>query len=139
MTGEVFLRMIPLLAAHGIHTLRDARRAAEKIQPRSSTERATPPGLARSSPITQSTPFAIMTFVATLARELAVQGKPDRSRRQLAGWRRHRAFVARYRKEATGGWTILNYACWKNGSADLRRSWRIDAASSSPASANRGS
>ncbi|NMQ20107.1 DNA polymerase III subunit epsilon [Candidatus Competibacter phosphatis] len=31
VTGEIFLRMIPLLAAHGIHTLRDAREAAEKI------------------------------------------------------------------------------------------------------------
>jgi len=31
VTGEVFLRMIPLLAAHGIHTLGDARTAAEKI------------------------------------------------------------------------------------------------------------
>jgi DNA polymerase-3 subunit epsilon len=31
VTGEVFLRMIPLLAAHGIRTLGDARAAAEKI------------------------------------------------------------------------------------------------------------
>jgi len=31
VTGEIFLRMIPLLAAHGIHTLRDAREAAKKI------------------------------------------------------------------------------------------------------------
>lgn len=30
VTGEVFLRMIPLLAAHGIRTLRDAREATEK-------------------------------------------------------------------------------------------------------------
>lgn len=30
VTGEVFLRMLPLLAAQGIHTLRDAREAAEK-------------------------------------------------------------------------------------------------------------
>lgn len=34
VTGEIFLRMIPLLAAHGIHTLRDARQAAEKIYTR---------------------------------------------------------------------------------------------------------
>jgi len=31
VTAEVFLRMIPLLNAQGIHTLRDAREAAEKI------------------------------------------------------------------------------------------------------------
>ncbi|MDG4554265.1 MAG: exonuclease domain-containing protein [Candidatus Competibacter sp.] len=31
VTGEVFLRMLPLLAANGIRTLRDAREAAEKI------------------------------------------------------------------------------------------------------------
>ena len=31
VTGEVFLRMIPLLAAHGIRTLGDAREAAKKI------------------------------------------------------------------------------------------------------------
>lgn len=31
VTGEIFLRMVPLLAAQGIHTLRDARQAAEKI------------------------------------------------------------------------------------------------------------
>lgn len=30
VTGEVFLRMIPLLAAHGIRTLHDAREATEK-------------------------------------------------------------------------------------------------------------
>ena len=30
VTGEVFLRMIPLLAAHGIRSLRDAREATEK-------------------------------------------------------------------------------------------------------------
>jgi DNA polymerase-3 subunit epsilon len=30
VTGEVFLRMIPLLAAQGITTLREARDAAEK-------------------------------------------------------------------------------------------------------------
>ena len=30
-TGEVFLRMIPLLAAHGIRTLGDAREAAKRI------------------------------------------------------------------------------------------------------------
>ena len=34
VTGEIFLRMIPLLAAHGIRTLRDARQAAEKIYAR---------------------------------------------------------------------------------------------------------
>ena len=31
VTAEVFLRMVPLLAAQGIHTLRDAREATEKI------------------------------------------------------------------------------------------------------------
>lgn len=31
VTGEVFLRMIPLLAAHGIRTLQEAREAAEKV------------------------------------------------------------------------------------------------------------
>ena len=31
VTGEIFLRMVPLLAAQGIDTLRDARQAAEKI------------------------------------------------------------------------------------------------------------
>lgn len=31
VTGEIFLRMIPLLAANGVRTLRDAREAAEKI------------------------------------------------------------------------------------------------------------
>jgi DNA polymerase-3 subunit epsilon len=30
LTGEVFLKMIPLLAAQGIHTLREAREAAER-------------------------------------------------------------------------------------------------------------
>jgi DNA polymerase-3 subunit epsilon len=30
VTGEVFLKMIPLLAAQGIHTLREARKAAER-------------------------------------------------------------------------------------------------------------
>jgi DNA polymerase III subunit epsilon len=30
VTGEVFLKMIPLLAAQGIHTLREAREAAER-------------------------------------------------------------------------------------------------------------
>jgi DNA polymerase-3 subunit epsilon len=30
VTGEVFLRMLPLLADKGIHTLRQAREAAEK-------------------------------------------------------------------------------------------------------------
>ena len=30
-TGEVFLRMIPLLAAHGVRTLGDAREAAKRI------------------------------------------------------------------------------------------------------------
>lgn len=34
VTAEVFLRMIPLLAAQGIHTLRDAREATEKIYAR---------------------------------------------------------------------------------------------------------